>query len=320
MEKKLYVHVGTHKTGSTSLQFLLFKNRKLLKERGLNYPTVGDEKPFPFQHAYLAYLLRDGKSDEFLSFMNSAFQDTDTVVISSEDFLSKEGSGFHEEMKCVYDITDNVKIIIYLRNQENWFNSRYIHLIRDCQSRYSRNIEDYVEEEQGQIDSYRKGDWYRLIEAWRNVFGRKNIIVIVFGKDKFIGGSIYSDFLSILNIELDGNFVIPKTNQEKNLRLSYEVTELIRKLNKIMNEVQRRQMDQVLRKYYARNLYVMEEDQYTYLTAELKEQLRRKYKDTNEKVAKEYLGKKDGILFHEEESKISDCRFTNCTDYLKRKR
>ena len=39
--KTAYIHIGTHKTGSTSIQDFLFKNRTKLRDRGFLYPLSG---------------------------------------------------------------------------------------------------------------------------------------------------------------------------------------------------------------------------------------------------------------------------------------
>lgn len=38
-----YVHIGTEKTGSTSIQFFLYSNRRLLQRQNMIYPiSIGN--------------------------------------------------------------------------------------------------------------------------------------------------------------------------------------------------------------------------------------------------------------------------------------
>ena len=37
MKTNFYIHIGLHKTGSTSIQATLFKNRAALHEHGIHY-------------------------------------------------------------------------------------------------------------------------------------------------------------------------------------------------------------------------------------------------------------------------------------------
>ena len=39
MSKKVYLHVGTPKTGTSYLQHVLFHNRRLLRLKGISYPA-----------------------------------------------------------------------------------------------------------------------------------------------------------------------------------------------------------------------------------------------------------------------------------------
>ena len=45
MDKVVYLHIGTPKTGSSAIQFFCGNNRKLLKEKGVAYPKM----PFAFE-------------------------------------------------------------------------------------------------------------------------------------------------------------------------------------------------------------------------------------------------------------------------------
>lgn len=41
MTKSIYIHIGPHKTGTTTLQFSLFLNKDKLKKNGILYPDSG---------------------------------------------------------------------------------------------------------------------------------------------------------------------------------------------------------------------------------------------------------------------------------------
>ena len=50
-EKKVFLHIGTEKTGSTSLQFFLLNNERLLNTLGFSY-YCNDEKPYFESHGH----------------------------------------------------------------------------------------------------------------------------------------------------------------------------------------------------------------------------------------------------------------------------
>ena len=41
MKKKLYLHIGMGKTGTTALQHFFWDNRDILAAKGICYPKVG---------------------------------------------------------------------------------------------------------------------------------------------------------------------------------------------------------------------------------------------------------------------------------------
>ena len=41
MKKKIFVHIGNHKTATTSVQYFLFKNKKYLLSKNLVYAVGG---------------------------------------------------------------------------------------------------------------------------------------------------------------------------------------------------------------------------------------------------------------------------------------
>ncbi|MHB8232145.1 MAG: hypothetical protein ACYDDB_04520 [bacterium] len=89
MKKKLFLHIGTHKTGTTALQSLLATNDRLLSNSGVLFPSAGrigkysghhniarelnDEVSFKEKYGTLERLCREikkSKSKKFLQYRN----------------------------------------------------------------------------------------------------------------------------------------------------------------------------------------------------------------------------------------------------------
>lgn len=79
--KKLYIHIGPHKTGSTYIQKSLFENRARLLEGGLDYPDilVGPQ----WGHHKLVESVRNRDEETILNFLSSIDKN---CLISSENF------------------------------------------------------------------------------------------------------------------------------------------------------------------------------------------------------------------------------------------
>jgi hypothetical protein len=91
MTFRLAIHVGPHKTGSTSVQRALAAAREELAAGGVWYPPSLPDASWPEQHADVWLLLRDGRVGEFDAWLAAARAEAvargcDTVLLSSENF------------------------------------------------------------------------------------------------------------------------------------------------------------------------------------------------------------------------------------------
>ena len=155
MKRRLVLHLGLCKTGTTTLQYFLRGNPDFLSDIGVHYPKVGPENPdHPFfrlkpptaflaeevSHRFLAQELivrRRGTvpdlplwSTAFRQFENSGAH---TAVISYEDFSTRIS---HYQFDSVAERLKSFDVvgIIYLRPQEFWAVSLYSHFARDARA------------------------------------------------------------------------------------------------------------------------------------------------------------------------------------------
>ncbi|MCB1681065.1 MAG: hypothetical protein KDI65_03950 [Alphaproteobacteria bacterium] len=90
---KLLLHIGTHKTATTSLQHFFALNRSLLKTHGFFYPE-NDDSAYVFN--FLASRVAFGKAGETAAFLTATRKKAEeanchTVVISGESFYAMTG-------------------------------------------------------------------------------------------------------------------------------------------------------------------------------------------------------------------------------------
>jgi hypothetical protein len=91
MPIRLAIHVGPHKTGSTSVQRALAKDRETLAGLGVWYPPSLPDAAWPEQHADAWLLLRDQRPADFDAWLESCREEAakrgcDTLLLSSENF------------------------------------------------------------------------------------------------------------------------------------------------------------------------------------------------------------------------------------------
>lgn len=112
--KRLVLHIGRHKTGTTNLQFALADGAEALKRAGACYPVTGRDAPYERDrtaHHELALALMEGNAPK-LEALHRAFRAEvarfDPVIVSSEAFqnlcdlrgLRQFFEGFHIEVVC----------------------------------------------------------------------------------------------------------------------------------------------------------------------------------------------------------------------------
>ena len=83
------IHIGTHKTGTSSLQRFLLLNKERLLSHGVFYGHGPDTKNVNFLAGHTAY----GRDEQVRQFLNNVVKqarqrETDTVILSGESFYA----------------------------------------------------------------------------------------------------------------------------------------------------------------------------------------------------------------------------------------
>lgn len=129
----LVIHVGQHKTGTTSAQASLAQSRDILEDHGLIYPPT----PNTTGHHALAgraeylpeFFFAAGEPEELWQDIVEQHAGSDrTVLISSETFLEYLGSERHEtfDSSPFIDAFDKVTVIAILRQPLDLIEASYV--------------------------------------------------------------------------------------------------------------------------------------------------------------------------------------------------
>ena len=229
------MHIGTEKTGTTSIQEFLYQNQKQLIDSGHYFiQSAGAKK----NRALPAYCMRDDKYDDFFrnqeittshqknefkrDFLNrfqneieSVPSQIHTVIISSEHFHSRINT--QDEVDNVYQLLSSyfsdLKIICYLRDQ-----------VSTCMSFYSTAIKSGNRPSFGKfvLNCNAKNIYYNyseMLSNWERVFGLESLNVSVFSPEEFLNGDLLDDFTAKLDPALVGR--LDKKILIENESLSY---------------------------------------------------------------------------------------------------
>ncbi len=238
----IYLHIGTEKTGTTTLQNFLYLNKDKLLESGYYYPKSAGlrnhqrlsiaaynlEKRDPYTR------LNNINSDRVLeSYQNIIVKrlkselncvQQPNIIFSSEHIQSRLTS--LSEIQRLKEIlvslgAINIIVIVYLRNPVEIANSLYstaikcgseaIHPFRPSHE-YIRHICDHKS----------------TIENYTEVFGKGAVVPRIFESSTLEGGSLLKDFINVVGLTWDPNYIIPNSLNES---LSVNGLEILRRFN-----------------------------------------------------------------------------------------
>ncbi len=192
---QLYLHIGTHKTGSTAIQDFMYTHRAEFAERGLVYPDLAMQGSGHHPFAWACGLRKKPRDEALLDsvcgHLDALFAGgADKVVCSSEEFE------FIPDISPLKKISERFspKVILYLRRQDDYLQAAYNQHVRMYELRYSGSVYQFAQKYQ----FLWKYDYLRLFNQWAEVFGAANIIVRPYGTEH-VKKDIVDDFLTTID-------------------------------------------------------------------------------------------------------------------------
>ena len=307
---KAIIHIGTEKTGTTSIQEFLYQNQNLLREKGYHFIQSAGKK----NHRQLvAYCLNDYRNDEFFKINKintgeekkrfkedllnkfeeeilSLPESIHTVIISSEHFHSRTKT--EEEVKNAHTLLSpyftDIKIVCYVREQ-----------VKMCTSLYSTAIkagnnplfDDFLKKCAPKNIYYNYSD---MLFNWEKAFGREAIDVSLFEKKEFLNHDLLDDFIAKIDLDLVG--ILDKNISIENESLTYPGQILGKAINQVFSQKTKFDKVKKIRKKCQKIIY--QKCKGTGEQASLEEQKRiyDLFFESNEALRKKYFPGKE-ILF-----------------------
>lgn len=195
--RRAIIHIGLNKTGTSSIQNFLGKNRAHLATRGFCYPNLGDGSAA--HHAAAAALAR-GEGDTLRALVMAQMGETDTLLLSSEAFADLDDSAVIARLFADFE----VEVVVYVREHLS-------HLV----SWYQQDIQ--MGSMTCGLDAYgalKTGGFAPRLEAWRRAFGAARMQVAIYDRQMLTAGDSLTDFMA--RIGLDGWESWPRTPWENN--------------------------------------------------------------------------------------------------------
>ncbi len=305
-----YLHIGTEKTGTTTLQHYLEQERNDLKNQKILYPVSGCKKN---HWGLLVYAMAAEREDRIkfarkLTDPNkvAALQETFKqgildeahahkgmdIVLSLEQLSSRlnDQTELEKIAHLFQSIAKTTKIIVYLRPQTEYLTSWYSTQVKTGQRTKPFSFPTPAD------DDFDRYDYQKLLDRWGRVFGKENLIVRVFQKSRLLNNNIVDDFLHTLGR-------IPKAASLKNASLNQsldpETVEVLRKLNPHLGPLVSPQGINPHRRGVVTFMESISDGRPLTISQENHSEFMSQFSKSNAEIARQYLNISDGRLFDE---------------------
>ena len=298
---KIDIHIGLEKTGSTSIQTFLVRNRGALARQGICFPrSPGNGN----QTRLAAYALSgtskaargaDGPVPAHQHSADAQFREEliaeirashcDRVLLSNEHCSSKlvEDEPI-ERLKGLLDcIGETQRVFLYLRRQDDFLLSSYSTAVKTGRQATFALPNSRVLE--------KRYNFLRLIERWARIFGEGTVQPRVFEKEQFAEGDLLIDFCRALNIDTAR---LTLSQAPRNTSLSANALEFLRILNVQLGAGPR---DPKTRNAVVKMLTAIDSGQRLSMAADARRAFMARFEAGNAIIAQRYLGRGDGKLF-----------------------
>ena len=208
--RKLILHIGAHKTGSTSIQGFLYRNREALAEQ--SWELISNEGALNLSNLVSFRLSKKGRA--VYSFKPDALEKLElklqaacrNCVISAEDFFFINDINAIESLKkTLSQQFEKITVLLYLRRQTEMALSQKAQGAKTIQSAMTFGNSPFpLPEITGNVIEYLEYD--SKLDLWSKYFGRENLLVRIYERTKLIEGDVVSDFIVTSGIP-----VIPET-------------------------------------------------------------------------------------------------------------
>lgn len=214
-KKKLILHIGMHKTGTSSIQDTLHYN---LKDQNIKYMDLG----VPNHSGALNQLFSSDTNSKIRErihskFMSNLITSHDTYIISAEDLSTFSEDSLISAKLFFEDFFQDVAVIGYVREPKGWIESAYQQILKDHKN--YRAINTLIPNYKNKFDKFDR------------IFQKNNVFLYKFDPKHFPNGDVVLDFYRKIGL-LTGQNIESKEIIKTNETLSKEAVAILYLLRK----------------------------------------------------------------------------------------
>ena len=289
---KLFIHIGTHKTGSSAIQSILRQHPALLRKEGLVYlPAPPVVHPLVRCQTLPHQIIDDGHKQLRHRIGQYSKKGFSNFVMSWEGFSGNPYSGYNntkvtaESLRKITDGIDgiDVSIIVYLRRQDDFIESLYTQSIHDGgASTFPEFAAQFSET---------AFNWEIFLQAFSQNFDKPQIKVRVYDKAYLPRKeSLLKDFGSVIESNVFSNSGMCGTS---NAGYSRDALEIARLTNPYLDDYEKQQLRIIFQHANCKQPF----ERYQYFSRQEREDFLSRYSASNAAVAKEFFPDSPEELF-----------------------
>ncbi len=217
--KKLYLHIGNFKTGSTSLQTFIFQNRKIFEKNKIS--TIYEKNFFrsTINNMQLFKHFNEMKQNQALKYLKKN-KKMKNLIISSEYFscISNSYEKLRFLKKTIKKAGYKPVVIFYYRKDAFYLFSFYAQQLTQRKRIYIENVFEFVSKLKRYGYYFNKKNKYyflsqnyyfnnrKIYKNWQKVF-KQDFYSITFNKDR--GNQLFYDFIKVIGLDKNNKFKMP---------------------------------------------------------------------------------------------------------------
>lgn len=238
---RLILHVGTPKTGTTSLQYFLRNNYEHLREQGVLYPLSVLTHQRPPKHQWMMSDLIQADAAGFTTRVSSALAESDarihTVILSTEGIYNHwwdYPTGTRDLLKVLTNTFLSVSVLVVFREPLSFALSLYKQALKNPARPSAKCYgQDWTFERMLEDPWFRKHlDYAGFIEEVEAIFGPDTVDAL-----RYEDGDTIDRVMSLLGIARESDWAIP---ERENVSLSGLSVEILRVINRIPLDAERK--------------------------------------------------------------------------------
>ncbi len=289
-DRTCFLHIGPHKTGTTSIQDALFDNAERLAEIGVYYPTISGDRAGRQRRNHTPLTRTSNfKADDLLAspfweeLSSKIANIRGSIVISSEHFA--ETLRPEDVYERVVDFFESrgfkVVAVAYVRDQPGWLNSWYTQDQRNFKSRDSFSAFLDRAFELGLVDPW--GYLGRFIDD-----PRTDVRVVSF--ERAVKAGLARSFLDAIGVDPAFEIAEPSaSNPNLGVKGMYAAQEIMRRVNgRVRSMPNYNQLYERFKKLMRGRDW--EKTAYIGFTPEEEALIRDRYKASNDAFAQKFFG------------------------------